>query len=312
MLRIATRGSALARWQAGEVARLLRGRHPGVGVELLEVETTGDRRQDIPVWEMGGQGIFVKEIQAAVLEGRADLAVHSAKDLPSTTPAGIRLAAVPARGDPRDALVGSALDDLAPGAVVATGSVRRRAQLAWLRPDLTFTGLRGNIGTRLERVPVGGAVVVAAAALDRLGLLGRAAEILGIDRMLPQVGQGALAVECRASDERVNGLFAAIDHPTARLELTAERGFLARLGGGCDLPVGAHANLSADGTLTVEAMMASGDGRVLLRDSRRGVTPDPGSAEDLGASLAEWLLDGAGGAELMGLSSGGSGDGGNG
>ncbi|MGH9056796.1 MAG: hydroxymethylbilane synthase, partial [Acidimicrobiales bacterium] len=169
-MRIATRGSALARWQAEEVARRLRRGVPGLRVELVVVDTTGDRRADVPVWDMGGQGVFVKEVQAAVLEGRADAAVHSAKDLPSSTPPGLFLAAFPVRADPRDALVGSTLDALPPGAVVATGSVRRRAQLAWVRPDLTFRSLRGNIATRLDRVPPGGAAVVAAAALDRLGL----------------------------------------------------------------------------------------------------------------------------------------------
>ncbi len=170
-------------------------------VELVVIATSGDQRRDVPVWELGGQGVFVKEVQAAVLDGRADVAVHSAKDLPSWTPEGLVLAAITERADPRDALVGTRLADLQPGAQVATGSVRRRAQLAWVRPDLTFTGLRGNIGTRLERVPDGGAVVVAAAALARLGLLDRAAEILPTAVMLPQVGQGAIGVECRAGDD---------------------------------------------------------------------------------------------------------------
>ena len=210
-LRIATRGSALARWQAEEVARLLRAVAPGLEVPLVAVDTTGDRRTDIPVWDMGGQGVFVKEVQAALFDGRADVAVHSAKDLPSSTGPGLALAAVPRRADPRDALVGGSLASLVPGALVATGSVRRRAQLAWLRPDLTFTGLRGNIATRLTRIPPGGAVVVAAAALARLGLSGQASEILATELMLPQVGQGAIAVECRADDSGARSLLAAID-----------------------------------------------------------------------------------------------------
>ena len=188
---------------------------PGLAVELVLITTSGDQRRDVPVWELGGQGVFVKEVQAAVLDGRADLAVHSAKDLPSWTAEGLVLEAVLERADARDALVGSRLADLQPGALVATGSVRRRAQLAWVRPDLTFAGLRGNIGTRLDRVPDGGAVVVAAAALARLGLLGRAAEILPPAIMLPQVGQGAIAVECRAGDGDTRAALAAIDDADA-------------------------------------------------------------------------------------------------
>lgn len=291
-VRLATRGSSLALWQAEEVARRLGA--AGIESELVVVETTGDRRQDVPVWEMGGQGVFVKEVQSAVLEGRADAAVHSAKDLPSRPSPGLLLAAIPVRADPRDALVGSTLDALAPGALVATGSVRRRAQLAWVRPDLTFTGLRGNIATRLDRVPPGGAVVVAAAALERLALLGRAAEVLDTSVLLPQVGQGAIAVECRADDDALAAQLRHVDNWSAHTCVDAERGFLARLGGGCDLPVGAHAVLDGAG-LVVEAMMASGEGRVLLRATRPGL---PDEAAAVGAALAEDLL-GAGGADLI-------------
>ncbi len=197
LLRIATRGSALARWQAEHVGESLRSADPTVTVELVVVETSGDRNLEVPIWEMGGKGVFVKEVQAAVLAGQADVAVHSAKDLPAVTHDDLVIAAVPRRADARDALVGSTLDDLAAGAVVATGSVRRRAQLAWLRPDLTFAGLRGNIDTRLRRAGEYGAIVVAAAALDRLGLADRATQLLSPSVMLPQVGQGSLAVECR-------------------------------------------------------------------------------------------------------------------
>jgi hydroxymethylbilane synthase len=256
------------------------------------VETTGDRRQDVPVWEMGGQGVFVKEVQAAVLEGRADAAVHSAKDLPSLSAPGLLMAAIPPRADPRDALMGSALDRLPPGARVATGSVRRRAQLAWLRPDLTFVGLRGNIATRLERVPPGGAVVVAAAALQRLGLADQVTELLEVAVMLPQVGQGALGIECRAGDESTIEVLASIDDPVARTCVETERAFLARLGGGCDLPVGAHAVAGPDG-IEVEGLLASPDGRVMLRGSGAGDSPS------IGADLAERLLV-SGGSDLIG------------
>jgi hydroxymethylbilane synthase len=291
MLRIATRGSPLARWQAEHVAGRLRLAHPALDVQLLIVDTSGDRRQDVPIWEMGGQGVFVKEVQTAVLRGDADVAVHSAKDLPSTPAAGLRLAAFPGRDDPRDALVGATLDELPPGAPVATGSVRRRAQLAALRPDLEMVELRGNIATRLGKVPPGGAIVVAAAALNRLGLSDRAAEILDADRMVPQVAQGALAVECRDEDRATAALLRGIDDPDVRCAVEAERAFLARLGSGCDLPVGAHATLAA-GTITITGLIADIDGRVVLRDRRRGPVA---SAVTLGVALADHLVVDLGG-----------------
>src|SRR5437763_11327944 len=203
-LRIATRGSRLALWQAERVAILLGGE-----AELVVVSTTGDQRTDVPIWTIGGTGVFVKEVQQAVLDGRADLAVHSAKDLPSETAVGLRLAAVPERADPRDALVGARLDDIPAGGTIGTGSVRRQAQLAALRPDLRFVSIRGNIETRIGKA--GGdvdAVAVAFEALDRLGLAGRAAEVLDPALMLPQVAQGALAVECRAGDGECAGRLA--------------------------------------------------------------------------------------------------------
>lgn len=296
-LRVATRGSELARWQATRVADRLAAVHAGLSVDLVIVDTTGDLRRDVPVWALGGQGVFVKEVQAAVGDGRADLAVHSAKDLPSTTAPGLQLAAIPERADPRDALVGSSLAGLPAGASVGTGSVRRRAQLAWLRPDLTFTSLRGNIPTRIKAAPGRDAVVVAFAALQRLGLEDRVAEVLEPEVMLPQVAQGALAVECRSGDDEVAGLLAAIDDGPARRSVEAERAYLARLGGGCDLPVGAYATDGGGGMLTLEAMVASQDGRTVLRDRARGPSADPAG---LGAALADRLLHEAGGAVLLG------------
>lgn len=294
-LRIATRGSALARWQAEEVARLARLVDPNVDAELVIVETVGDRRRDVPIVEMGGQGVFVKEVEAAVVDGRADVAVHSAKDLPSSSSTGgLVIGAVLERADPRDALVGSTLENLPAGATVATGSVRRRAQLAWLRPDLTFAELRGNIPTRLEKVPPGGAVVVAAAALSRLGLLERADEVLDVSAMLPQVAQGAIAVEYREADRAVGELLAGIDHLPTRTAVECERGFLAQLGGGCDLPVGAYALVDGD-RIDVEGMLASADGRVMLRTGRHGRSVAPA---ELGLRLADDLLA-AGGSELL-------------
>ncbi len=250
------------------------------------------------MWELGGQGVFVKEVQAAVLDDRADAAVHSAKDLPSITAPGLVIAAFPERGDARDALVGARLDDLAPGAPVATGSVRRRAQLAWVRPDLTFLSLRGNIATRLDRIPPGGAIVMAAAALDRLALQPEVWEVLEPHVMLPQVGQGAIAVECRADDGAGLEPLRAVDHPPTRAGVTAERAFLARLGGGCDLPVGAHAVLRptpSGPALRIEGMLASLDGRTVLR---RAVEGEVGAGPDMGAGLADDLLA-AGGRGLL-------------
>jgi hydroxymethylbilane synthase len=296
VLRAATRGSALARWQTDHVAGLL-----GGDVEAVVVQTEGDRRTDVPIEAIGGRGVFVKEVQAAVLDGRADFAVHSAKDLPSSAelqPEGLVIACVPERGDVRDALVGSSLEGLPVGGLVATGSVRRRVQLANLRPDLSFTGLRGNIETRLSKVGAGiDAVVVAAAALERLGRPELAsADVLGPEVLVPQVAQGALAIECRADDERLLAALAAIEHGPSRRAVDAERAFLAELGGGCDLPVGAHAVASPDdeADLVLTGMIASHDGRIVLRRTVRGADPAA-----LGRALADELLDGAGARSLL-------------
>jgi hydroxymethylbilane synthase len=303
-LRIATRGSALARWQADHVAALLHKFDPGVEADVVVVETSGDRRLDVPIWELGGKGVFVKEVQAAVLDGRADVAVHSAKDLPSATPDGLVIAAVPERADVRDALVGARLADLAEGAVVATGSLRRRAQLAHARPDLRFEGLRGNMATRVARAGVDGvdAVVVAAAALDRLAWSDRIAERLPVEVVLPQVAQAALAVECRAADAAVRAALAAIEDRTSRQAVDAERGFLAELGGDCSLPAAAYAVTSGDpdgggGTVTVQGLLATVDGATLVRHSVTGPADD---GEALGRAVARHLLDDQGGDALLG------------
>ena len=288
-LRIATRGSRLALWQAERVAGLLGGE-----VELVVVSTAGDRRTDVPIWTIGGTGVFVKEVQEAVLDGRADLAVHSAKDLPSETAEGLVLAAVPERADPRDALVGRPLDDIAPGGRIGTGSVRRQAQLAAARPDLQFESLRGNIETRLSKAADVDAVVVALAALERLGLTDKVAEVLEPTVMLPQVAQGALAAECRADDSATAERLAAIDWPGARRAVEAERAFLRRLGGGCDLPCGALAADRLDGTVAIEVLLATLDGKTVLRARHEG--PEP---EAVGAEAARILLDDRGGRELL-------------
>ena len=296
-LRAATRGSKLARIQTAAVIDLLApAGGGGVVVEAVVVDTVGDRRTDAPIWAIGGQGVFVKEVQAAVLDGRADIAVHSAKDLPSSAPTeGLIIAAMPLRGDPRDALVGGTLAGLPPGARIGTGSIRRRAQLAWLRPDLTFAGLRGNMETRLAKASGFDAIVVAAAALQRLGRSAERSEVLDPSLVVPQVGQGALAVECREDDVATRELLARIDHGPSRRAVEAERAFLGEVGGSCDLPVGAYATVSDDdGTISLEGLLATGDGRIVIR--RRDDDTDPVA---LGRRVARYLLDEAGGTALL-------------
>ena len=289
MMRAATRASALARLQTDLVAAAL-----GEAVEPVVVQTMGDQRTDVAIWEMGGQGVFVKEVQAAVLDGRADFAVHSAKDLPSESPEGLVIAAIPEREDPRDALVGSTLEGLPVGARVGTGSVRRRAQLAWARPDLTFAGLRGNIDTRLAKASEFDAIVVAAAALRRLERTFVIDEVLDPSIVLPQVGQGALAVECRVDDGPVREALARIDDGPSRRAVEAERAYLREIGEGCQLPVGALATVGSDGRLTLTGMIASLDGHTLLRHADTG---EDGVA--LGRAVARHLLDEGGATALL-------------
>lgn len=306
-LRLATRGSPLARWQATWVADRLAA--TGCHAVPVVVETDGDRRVDVPIDRLGGQGVFVKEVQLAVARGDADGAVHSAKDLPAAADdaeeSALVLAAVPVRADPRDLLVGGSVASLAIGALVATGSARRRAQLANLRPDLTFTGLRGNLGTRLSAVGTRGiaAVVVAKAAVDRLGWRppdGTEVEVLEPGVMLPQVGQGALAVECRRDDHVTRSVLRAIDDRSAAPLVGAERAYLAALGGGCTLPVGAHAewtpgtgDRAGGSVMRLTGMIASADGRVVLRHAQSATDP-----EIVGQEVARYLLDDAGGSDL--------------
>tara|TARA_B100000809_G_scaffold266081_1_gene327252 strand:- start:2871 stop:3767 length:897 start_codon:yes stop_codon:yes gene_type:complete len=281
---IATRSSPLARWQAEAVAKRLA--LSANDVEFLIVTTEGDQDQTRQIQEMAGRGVFVKEVQMAVLEGQADLAVHSAKDLMSSPTAGLNLAAFLERGDPRDALIGMNLRQLPQGARIATGSARRQAQLAHVRPDLKFTGLRGNMETRIavaEQEDVD-AVVVAMAALQRLELTNSVAEVLSVEEMVPQVGQGAIAVECRDDDPTIHEQLLGIsDEPTRRC-VEAERAYLAQLGGGCELPVGAHAYLE-EGIIQLDAVLASRDGTTLLRTRQQGY-----DADALGKAVAEELL----------------------
>lgn len=291
-IRVATRGSALALWQAERVAQRLGGE-----VELVVVSTRGDRDRTSAIHAIGGIGVFVKEVQDAVLRGDADLAVHSAKDLPAETTEGLVLAAVPERADVRDALVGARLGDIPPGGVVGTGAVRRRAQLAAVRPDLNFAELRGNVPTRVERAANFDAVVVALAALERLDLTGPVAEVLTLEVMLPMVGQGALAVEHRVDDPRVQAAVVAIDDTDAHRALVAERAFLRALGGGCSMPCAAYATVGSTGELRIDALLATVDGTTVLRADATGDDP-----EATGATVARRILDDLGGRALLEVS----------
>ena len=262
VLRIATRSSAQARAQSEHVGALITRTQPHVEVEYVYVDTRGDVNATTPLHQMGGQGVFVKEVQHAVLDGRADIAVHSAKDLPSQKADGLIIGAIGERRTPNDALVGATLESLAQGATVATGSVRRRAQLKRVRPDLQFVDLRGNIQTRLSKIPDGGAIVMAVAAMEILGITDQITQVLPLDLAVPMVGQGSVAVECRESDTDTLAVLSRIDHAQSRRAVEAERAFLAILGAGCSVPVGAH--LSTDGVFRAFMATDSGDDCVQL------------------------------------------------
>jgi hydroxymethylbilane synthase len=282
MLVIASRGSQLALWQARWVAGQLNA--AGLGCRIEIIKTTGDKITDVPLAKVGTKGLFTKEIEEALLDGRADVAVHSMKDLPTELPAGLVLAAVPQREDARDAVVGKTLADLALGARVGTSSLRRAAQLRQLRPDLQVESVRGNLDTRLRKLDEGqyDAILLAAAGLKRLGWGERIAEILEPEQMCPAVGQGALAIETRAGCEHV----AMLDDADTHWAVTAERAVLGGLGGGCQVPIGAYATVS-EGRVRVLAMVAAPDGTQIIRVSAEGAV---GAAAELGAGLAERLL----------------------
>jgi hydroxymethylbilane synthase len=289
----------LALHQSELVAQALRAGNPGLEVQVQIIRTQGDDL-GAPLDQIGGQGIFVTAIEAAVADGRADIAVHSAKDMTSTMAPGLVLAAVPPRADPRDGLVGCSLTGLPPGGLVATGSARRRAQLAYARPDLSFTEIRGNMARRVSRGEDGSvaAVVVAVAAMERLGWMDRLTDILDPLDVLPQAGQGAIAVQCRADDLATMALLSTIDDPPSHRAVRAERSVLAALGGSCTVPVAAWAEPTAseDPELRVHGLVASGDGRVVVRMTRWGSDP-----EEVGAAVARALLVEGGGAEIDGF-----------
>jgi hydroxymethylbilane synthase len=290
-LVIGTRGSALARWQAGEVGRLLRAAHPGLEIREQIIVTAGDRQQTGPVIELGGKGVWVEEIERALTDRSVDLAVHSMKDVPAELAPGLAIVAVPTRADPRDAIVsrsGATLAALPAGSRVGTSSLRRVSQLRAARGDLAIELLRGNVDTRLRKVAEGtvDAAVLASAGLDRLGFAARIAERLDVERMLPAIGQGALAIEARADDARVVGLCRALADATAEVTTAAERALLAGLGVGCRTPVAGHATL-AGGRLMVVGLVGRPDASEMIRET---VTGAPGEAAALGAALAQRLL----------------------
>ena len=292
-LIIGTRGSRLALVQAHSVARDLEAGRDDLAVEVRVLTTKGDADRDASLDTFGGEGVFVKELERALVSGEIDAAVHSLKDLPTSLPSGLAIASVPERVDARDALIsrdGAGLDDLPAGARVATGSPRRRAQLQHYRPDLCFTGIRGNIDTRLKKLeePNGpDAIVLAVAGLQRLGWTDRVSEVLALEVCMPAVGQAALAIETRNDDHPVLEAAQRIEDLPARQAVTAERSFLHRIGGGCHTPVGAWGRIQ-EGSLVLDAVLAADNGEWLVRQSLRG---QPEESADLGRRLAEAVLD---------------------
>jgi len=296
---IATRGSALALWQAHAVEEMLRARFPETMVRLEEISTTGDRILDSPLAHIGDKGLFTKELELALLERRAHIAVHSLKDMQTRLPEGLVLAAVTRRHRPEDALVaapGTTLENLPPGATVATGSLRRAAQLLAYRPDLQVVDVRGNVGTRLEKYRINGwqGMILAVAGLERLGYGGEIARVIPTSVITPAAGQGALGIEARGDDVELLAMLREIEHPETRRCIEAERGLLRRLEGGCQVPIGAHAVLDGD-TLRLDAVIAALDGRSLVRGSAAGPAED---AERVGVELGERLMA-RGGLEIL-------------
>ena len=296
---LGTRGSMLARWQAGFVAQALRAAHPDLVVDEKIIVTECDRLSSGPLWNAGGKGLWVKEIEAALLAGEIDLAVHSMKDVPGALAEGLAVVAVPARADVRDAVVsrsGLKLDQLPASARVGTTSLRRACQLKAVRSDFQIEILRGNLDTRLRKVAEGvvDAAILACAGLDRLAFADRIAERLSADRMLPAAGQGALAIEARSADARVRSLTEALNHQETALAVAAERAFLARLGASCRTPVAGYAQL-VGGQVVLRGLVGRPDGTQLIADMIAG---DPSRAEELGVSLADTLLARGAGAIL--------------
>lgn len=299
LIRIATRQSPLALWQAEHVRQLLCAQHPNLEVTLVPMVTKGDVILDAPLAKVGGKGLFVKELELALLEQRADIAVHSMKDVPVEFPDGLGLVCICERDDPHDALVSNhydSLDALPQGAIVGTSSLRRQCQLRAARPDLHIKDLRGNVGTRLSKLDNGeyDAIILAAAGLRRLGLEARIRARLSVQQSLPAVGQGAIGIECRLDDARVRALLAPLNHADTADRVVAERAMNNRLQGGCQVPIGSYAELTGD-QLYLRALVGAPDGSRLLQAEIRGPRTE---AEQLGSALAEQLLDAGAGSIL--------------
>jgi len=292
---IGTRGSKLALWQAEWVKGELQRMNPGLEVELNKIKTTGDKILDVPLAQVGGKGLFVKEIEEALLRGEADLAVHSMKDVPTEFPEGLHLAVICKREDPRDVFVArsssssaQSFSALPQGATIGTSSLRRACQLLSIRPDLRIVQLRGNLETRFRKLDEGqfDAIILAAAGVKRLGWEQRITEVIGPEISLPAIGQGAIGIECRIQDEFINTLIAPLDHKETSICVRAERALLKRLQGGCQVPIAAHAVI-ADGRLVMDGLVGSVRGDRIIKDHLEG-RPEDGEA--IGKTLAEMLL----------------------
>lgn len=298
-ITIATRGSKLALWQANYVKSQLMNRYPQMDVDLLIIKTKGDKILDVPLAKVGGKGLFVKEIEEAILDGRAQVAVHSMKDVPMELPKGLTLGAIPKRENPSDLFLSvkhKSLDALPPGARVGTSSLRRQSQILALRPDLSIISLRGNVETRLRKLTGGefDAIIMAAAGMLRLGLEAPVVQELGPPDFLPACGQGAIGLEYSEKDPKMKEIFSFLDHYETNVTVSAERGFLAGLEGGCQVPIAAFARL-LDKEIELEGMVASTDGKEIIRKKIKG-TPD--KARELGFELAE-IVKKAGGKAIL-------------
>ena len=302
-LVVGTRSSQLALWQADFVIGELKAKYPELVVEKRLMTTKGDKILNAPLAKIGGKGLFTKELETAMLEGEIDIAVHSLKDMPVVVPEGLVITAISERADPGDAFVSpvyESFEELPHGAKVGTSSLRRKAQLLHVRPDLHIEDLRGNVNTRLRKMEEENfdGVILACAGLKRLGFEERIRQVLPQSICLPAVGQGALAIECRESDSEVRGLLAFLDDQATRLCTEAERGFLATVEGGCQVPVGVHAVSAGAEGIRIEAVIASLDGSTLLRDDLAGTASNNEEARAMGVQLAHKLLD-MGGREIL-------------
>lgn len=290
-ITIGTRGSLLAVTQSTMIKKMIEQQHPGIQIEMEKITTQGDKILDVPLAKVGGKGLFVKELEDALLDGRADLAVHSMKDVPTELPEGLHLGVVTERENPRDAFVSNKytnIDDLPRGAKVGTSSLRRKSQLVAIRPDLVIEDLRGNVDTRLRKLDEGqyDAIILASAGLNRLGKSDRITSFIDPTQMLPAIGQGALGIELRVNDAELLEGISFLNHPATATAVTAERAFLLRLEGGCQVPIGAYGTTEGD-TVTLTGLIASVDGKEILKEQATAPAAD---AARMGTELAEKLL----------------------